>query len=550
MRTGFMVAWTTSLTAAVLAGPACRVDGGIDGTDGLPPAEVVEDVMSDAQPDLSDPDVDDPIPDTVSDILADTTAPSDGNPNGGIDAEPDTMSDIPTDTEPPPEAPSIWLTVAEIPPEMNGSIDSIEAPLSWRLRVNRSHVSLDVFARRDGGTADWDTLEVRCDDGGGERDLGPVEAVSESHARVLVTAETEFADGAAVVCTAAVSGPGGEGSDSFAFDAATLPESLDPFATPDPWLVTISRDMFELVVTPNEDDTADVASTYVPGGNGVPDLDEALHVIGLTSPDHPEAAAAIRAHLLRRTEANTRLFFGLDDDPRLATRIDLRFEGTDAGTEWSALDSAALDALRISRIALGGDGDPADQLAGTFGRALIDWNNQDFEDDTVYGLGVFPTALVRAAMAQPIAAFLLASIRPDLGGTPFGGHPGDEHVIGIDGIPPNLPPIEGIDDRAFYYDLLINFMALGLASVLTHEMGHSLGLVPYGPPPEGLFAGVAVDFVEAVAPDAHIDTAGMNIMQTGGSADVGAILGGEIPAFEPLSMAYLKRMLVVGPPAR
>jgi hypothetical protein len=543
-------AWAMSVVAVWAVGPvACSTDGGIDGTDPLPPADLRGDDLTDAAEDVADV-----IPDTMSDIaIQDVEGDSIPDTLSEIsdDAAQDAIDDaVGPDAEPPPEAPSVWLTVAEIPPEMNGSIDSIEDPLSWRLRVNRAHVTLDVFARADGGPVAWNSLELDCDDGSGPRAMEPVEEVDAGHARVFVTADTAFADGSAVVCTATVSGPGGEATDSFAFDAATLPESLDPFTTVDPWLVTISRDLFEVVVTPNDDDTADVESEYVAGGNGVPDLDEALHVIGLTSPDYPEAAAAIRAHLLRRTEANVRRFLDLDGDPRFATRIDLRFEGTDVAAEWSALDSAALDAARISRIALGGDGDPADQRAGTFGRALIDWNNQDFEDDTVYGLGVFPTALVRAAMAQPIAAFLLASIRPDLGGTPFGGHPGDAHVIGIDGIPPNLPPIEGIDDRAFYYDLLINFMALGLASVLTHEMGHSLGLVPYGPPPEGLFAGVAVDFVEAVAPDAHIDTAGMNIMQTGGSADVGAILGGEIPAFEPLSMAYLRRMLVVGPPAR
>jgi hypothetical protein len=50
-----------------------------------------------------------------------------------------------------------------------------------------------------------------------------------------------------------------------------------------------------------------------------------------------------------------------------------------------------------------------------------------------------------------------------------------------------------------------------------------------------------------VAPDAHIDTAGLNVMQTGGNLNITEALAGELPRFEPLSWAYLRRMLVVGP---
>ena len=529
----------------------CAGDGGVgpgvvlpavDAADGL---EATSDVSDDAAHPLDATEAE--VGSEDSSEFMDISRPPDSS-EGDVSRPPDGFGDAEDVVEPPPTPPAIWLTVAEVPRDMNGSIESIEAPLAWRLRVNRAHVTLDVFRDATSGPVDWETLSVECDEGGPSRVLGPIEVLGEHHARVLIDDETAFADGARVLCVAAVGGPGGTTSAAYAFDAATLPLELDPFDAPDQWLITTSRDMFRITVETRLDKTAQVDSTYVPGGSGVPDLDEALRVLGLFTAEAPEAATVIRAHLLARVRANVHRFFGLSGGDLLAPRIRLAFEGTIEAEPYLRMDAEALDAAGVSRIALGGDGSPADQRAGTFGRALVDWNNQDTEDDTVYGLGVFPTALVRAALNQPIAVVLLESLRPDLGGVPFGAHPGDVYFIGMDGIPDTLPPIDGIDDRAFYYDLIVNFTALGLASILTHEIGHSLGLVPYGPPPLGLFAGVDVDFVDTIAPDAHIDTAGLNIMQTGGSANIGAILGGEDPLFEPLSIAYLRRMLVVGPP--
>ena len=142
---------------------------------------------------------------------------------------------------------------------------------------------------------------------------------------------------------------------------------------------------------------------------------------------------------------------------------------------------------------------------------------------------------------------LVADLRPAVGGVPFGAGPHDATFIGRDLAPEDVPDLDDNRHRCELYNLFMEFGSLALASILAHEMGHSLGLVPPGLPPQGLFAGVEADWVVTLAPDAHIDTAGLNVMQTGASVNWFEALAGDRPRFEPLSWAYLRRQLVVGP---
>jgi len=309
--------------------------------------------------------------------------------------------------------------------------------------------------------------------------------------------------------------------------------------------VLLDRDTWALDITAQADGTTEMRSRYASNGDGVDDFDAPFYEIGLMPTTDPAAAASIRAHLIRRVRAIVNGIYDLDPEGRpTANGVDLRlyFEG-DAGAPDPA--DFGSESNRFSMIALTGDGDTGDQLGGTFGRALIDWNNQDVEDDTVYGLGVWPTAIVRTILRNPAGALLLSDMRPALGGTPYGLAEGDALFIGQDVDPGTLPA--NFRQRATRYNLLIQFGSLALAAILSHEIGHSLGLVPYGAPPAGLFAGIEADWVVSLAPDAHIDTAGLNVMQTGGSVNWLEAATGDLPRFEPLSWAYLRRQLVVGP---
>ncbi|TNF29660.1 MAG: hypothetical protein EP329_15205 [Deltaproteobacteria bacterium] len=471
---------------------------------------------------------------------------ADADASDGDDGDVDDAEDADTT---PPAPPVITLTVNRIPAEMNGAIpwtDTSGGEHAFTLRVNRAYATLDVLTdARAGGPVDWSTLAVRCQADGEALSLGALTPADDGlSASLAITAEDPLPDGATLTCEAEVSGPGGAAAPSaLTFVAGTLAADKDPFASEDVWLVVLSRDIFSLQSETRSDGTVGLTSTYLPEGNGVIDFVEPFYVMGLMSPDHPEATEAVRQHLIRTIRRRAYEIFGLDAEGRPTAdgvRLRLYFEG-DPG----APDPADFATGDFSMIALGGDGKLADQLGGIFGRALIDWNNQEREDDAVYGLGVFPTGLVRAVLGLPIGAYLLADLMPSAGGVPIGADPGDAVFIGRDDDELEGPlPAEAIHRQELYV-LGVDMGGLALASILCHEIGHSLGLVPFGPPSEGLFAGVdGPEFLESFAPDAHIDTAGLNIMQTGGSVDWTTALGSE-PRFNPLNWAYLRRQIIV-----
>ena len=133
---------------------------------------------------------------------------------------------------------------------------------------------------------------------------------------------------------------------------------------------------------------------------------------------------------------------------------------------------------------------------------------------------------------------MLAEIRPDVG-TPLGEAPGDFELLET--------PAPHTTVRGALLDLFLDLFTLGVAATCAHEMGHSLGLVPDGLPPEGLFSAVPdVPFTTKLATDGHLDVPGLNVMQTGKDLSL-TELGGGLPAFEPPSRAYLLRRVIVEP---
>jgi len=447
-----------------------------------------------------------------------------------------------------PEPPGLMLTVAQVPSAMNGSRPTItpSGPLDYHLRVNRAGFELDAFAT---GTVAWETLAVTClDDEGAAIAMPSVEARTASW-RVFGFGVTGAGDVVApvaerMVCSGSISGPRGTAEASFVFETADLVSELDPFPQTDVWVVQLVRDTFRMEAVELPDGTVDLRSTWVAAGDGVDDFDAPFFELGLMSRTSIEAARTVREHLIRRVKEYTWAIYGLAEDGRPVSGgvdIAILFEG-DEGTP----DPADFDEGGFSRIALTGDGDADDQVAGTFGRALIDWNNQGQEDDARFGLGVWPTALARGILRNSLGVLLLEPYRPSQGGVAFGDHPDDAGFLGRDDVVVGELSAEA-QQRYAIYGLVIDLGGMAMASILAHELGHSLGLVPFGAPPTGLFAGVRTDFVVTLADDAHIDTEGLNVMQTGGNLNISEAIGGERPAFEPLSWAYLRRQIVVGP---
>jgi hypothetical protein len=521
-----------SLLFCVLLGSPCIACGDTSATDATTAVDTTLDGSDSAAPE-TDAEAD---PDSVETADDDTAS--------------DTVVDEPDTT--PPGPPEIVLTVNRLPAAMNGSEsyqDADDQERTFQLRVNRANTSLDVMPTPQSGAITWETLSVTCTSDGESLTVGPFEAPADAPAlrSVRFSAESPLDDQATIECVASVDGPAGTSTSLVSFSAATLPAALDPFPDVDEWLVVLTRDIFELDATPRADGTLDIRSIRVDGGNGILDFDEPFFLLGLFSETNLEVRARVKAQLVSRIRYHANRIFGLDllgVPTETGVALRLWFEGDDGAPRTG--DFGMGD---FSMIALGGDADAEGQSRGLFGRALVDWNNQGREDDTVYGLGVFPTGLVRAILSNPAGRALLSGFIPSEGGVAVGDKPNDALFAGIQDLDTSTLPDSATRSRYNIYTIALDFGALGLASTLAHEVGHSLGLVPFGEPPTGLFAGVSgPSFLPTLAADAHVDVAGPNIMQTGASLDLAEILGGAEPVFSPLNWAYLRRELVVGPP--
>lgn len=495
----------------------------------------------------------------VGDVVVLKDIDLDGTPDlGDTDGADDTeVADTAIDTfVPPQDPPELLLTPNALPPSLNGTF-LLPSGSPYRIWVNRENFTLDLLSPRP-ADIDWSTLSLSCDselvlpDGavvgpGGALESHVQQYVSTGTAtdgnqrRIYFSVDVDVDEMGEVTCTATVSNSLGSATSDTVFVVATLPPERDPFVQPDIWLVTLTRDIFSASFTLESDGTYTVASTHMPEGNGIDDFDEAFVGLGFFSETNLTARAIVKARLLARVRSEAYRIFGLDDSGQPTAEgvpMSLYFEG-DVGaptkSDWSPSGT-------LSMIALGGDGTPEDQVTGIVGRAKIDWNNQGVENNTVYDRGVYPTGIARSVLRQILGVLALTDFL-SASGWPMGEHPDDAVLLD-----PDLDPATLSGDIVHRYELMnfaIDMVGLALATTLCHEIGHSLGLVPPGPPPTGMFAGMPnLDFIDNYIDGAHVDTGGVNIMQTGAVTNYAEAIS-QVPWFNPLNMAYLQRRIVI-----
>lgn len=320
------------------------------------------------------------------------------------------------------------------------------------------------------------------------------------------------------------------------FVLAELTDELNPFVEVDPWGVVVDRDLSSLMVA--YDGTFTVSYDRQP--NGTPDLVEALAAIGMQGGDATFNAAVFQI-FLDRLKGQLREFFLLDPvtgEPG-PDSVPLRIVfNADADAppveEWGMLG--------WSQIGLGGPPPPDD--AGLFGRARLDWNNQNADDNTEPGLGIFSTTFVGVALTSTLISTLLVDYVAEAGGDPFGSLPGDEALLDLDTPLMDLP--EAVRSRAQRFRFLVDNFSLAVGAVLAHEIGHSLGLVKEGVPPAGMLAGVEGDWSVQVVPGGHLDTPGFNLMQPGSAFSFSDVLRSR-PAFNSVCLAYLRGQILLIP---
>lgn len=475
----------------------------------------------------------------------DTAEPATGDTSSG---EADPFDSAPADPG-PPTPPAVWLTVDAIPAAMNGSepfLDNDGLEKAFHLAVPLQGFTLDLTLTPGGAPIDPATLIVTADVAAGDlpagTDLGPRFAWTDpTHATWRV--DLAFPVAWPVTVRARVSDQQGTPSPeaAFSFEVRELTPALDPFEQPDLWLLDLRRDAWAVTVTEQADA---FAVTSTPGANGVADFDEVLAALGLLGPD-PAFDQAFLQRFRDEVRANLHTMFGLGPDGLPGpdgVRVAFSFD-----TDPDAPDPAAFapDGA-FSMIAIGGDSlSPDGTPTGYLGMSWLDWNNTRKDDDTGVEHGVFFTALMRKTASLPGLKPLLGLTVPATG-TPLGGLPDDVKLLDPTYSPPNdADPLH--KKRATLVKLFFKVGGIGLAALTAHEIGHSLGLVAPGAPPAGLFGGACqAAFVNSCSDGAHVDTAGANLMQSGKSLNVGDFLT-SYPRFEPLSLAYLRRRLVVDP---
>ena len=285
-----------------------------DATDKPPPADAAE-----GHGEIADNDVAAPIDADVA-APADTQIdePADGqllDEDSDIPGSTDAVDVEPQDTGWPDDvaAPDLLLTVNGLPRAMNGSQPIGQT--AFQHRVNARGFTIDAQAAKSGGPAFWDSLTIACAVDGQTISLPqPGQPTDDGWRTVVLGPDDAFPIAATVACEATLTGPGGTSTDAVVFESALIPAHLDPFAELDRWLVTTSRDMFRLVVTPLPDGTFGVTSLFEPQGNGIVDIDEAFIALGLFSSNNGEAAAVVKQHLLTVVRQQAYRIFGLGPD--------------------------------------------------------------------------------------------------------------------------------------------------------------------------------------------------------------------------------------------
>jgi len=272
--------------------------------------------------------------------------------------------------------------------------------------------------------------------------------------------------------------------------------------------------------------------------------------------------------LLRRLLENVRresykFYFKEEDGTCLEHCADIVFfiEGEAGAPDPAAFAYETLSGDELTRsfsmIGFGG-GDLAESLLGL--SESVDERNTGNENNAKEGYGCLTTSVARYILEaleedpdlSALAAVAFGGIVPALGGAALGSLPEDHRIVDPSVPDGDLSP-EALQRRKALA-FMLDAAGFGLAALAVHEIGHSVGLVAYGAPPQGLFGGEKeAAFVENPegCKGAHLDTEGFNLMQAGPGSGAGFELSMDLLSepigFNELNAAYLRGEVVLLP---
>ncbi|MEM7166838.1 MAG: hypothetical protein AAF581_15350 [Planctomycetota bacterium] len=433
------------------------------------------------------------------------------------------------------------LTVGDIPKEMNGSIDYTNdsgGNVDFHVRVPTSGFQLTVrYAPTPGGQLiDPTTLSVTCNRPVGAlpigAELGAEFDAGETTARWTLPPDLSLPTGWATF-TARVRDVIGNWSNAMEFEVEVINASgFDrPFDQVDRWYLDFSRDQFSI----SSAGTNTITISSALGGNGQPDFQEDLEIIGLRSPDPLDPSAAINT--------NSRIQVEIQD--AIIRHLNTLYGGNPDGTGMFSpnLQFTASPGGHTSTIRVGGD----DSVPGyTLGRAHFDHRNAVGNNNTASNLGCFTTNFIGYYINS--SSLFRSRFDPLIRGrgTPVGEDIDDAIVLHPNFVRISSANTPAQNDR--YDDIFIAIDALGRAVgvILAHEVGHSIGLCSNGPPPSGLFGGVrGPNWSGGFTNSFHFDSPGTNIMAAALSFSGSITQGSNGYKFNEVNSAYLSEMILL-----
>lgn len=467
----------------------------------------------------------------------------------------------------PQEFNPLGLTVNQIPDFLNGSApatsdngttdvgDDVQVP--FHLAVVKDHFDIDVTLLEDPeDPIDRATLKLTATDASTAHDLTAALSFSADGiaARVSVDETTNIAAGPVTLTLEATTTAGEVHRRVLELEARNLPNSRAPFDRPLVWLFRDDIDLFSTARTQLSGSQFSIDSTAAPDGNA--DFAAELRQMGAQGND--DALNLIYYTWVKDavTREVYRIFgMGSDGTPHDAIAFKIVWSGDADAPAPATFDPAG----EFSMMRLGGT------FEGALGYSYYQAFNEERVDDTSIDYGIATGGILNAFTGLPGISDAFKATNIDVG-TPVGESEFDAIVLGPDFDPwsPNATP--DAVERYFALREVARNIALGLAPVIAHEMGHAMGLMPNGLPPEGFFGDRPdITFVGTRTNSHHTDFPGLNLMQAGGNSvallaeleavierpalpliDLAAILSLET-RMSPLSRAYLQGKLTYGP---
>jgi hypothetical protein len=458
----------------------------------------------------------------------------------------------------------IRLTINQIPDYLNGSepaildngtptdtSDDISQPFTLQVPRERFDINVGLLDANDPIDRSSVQLSVLVD--GIENDLSAELHFGDDDTAIwglaLIRSGNALPAGRADIQVSATTVSGKSYAQELRFESVELPPEKDPFDRPMVWLLRDDVDFF--ATTRKALSGFKYALDTTSGPNGVADFLEELSLMGAQGPDE-----AINLKFMNwiRTAVSTEIYriFGIGPDGVAHDEIDLKLVwSNDPGAPLPADFAPTGD---FSMMRLGG------VFQGYLGYSLYAEFNEERINDSTIEFGVASAGVLTALTSTFGIADAFKAIHFDKG-FPVGTHAQDAIVFANGFDPYDLENPEATERHRELKDVA-RYIALALAPVIAHEMGHAMGLMPNGLPPEGFFGNRPdVSFVGSRTNSLHADLPGLNLMQAGG--DTLSLLGELDAAVErnqmslievakllsletslsPLSRAYLQRKL-------